>query len=651
MADSSTFEIPIVVTGGSAAEQAAGQLDRLQSALTGASSAAVQANQALSAGEQAYAQAERAADKAAKAVEKIGLAADAQRGKMKAALDAGDETKFWKAAAAIDALNQKQAEASKKADAAKSALATQATALDKLKAAAAGAVAEEDKLKKTIDEAKKAEDAAAKAAQAAEGTGSARAISSGLGKLGGPLGTVGQKVFALKGAWDKLNKALGSAGPYVAIAVALVAVAAGVAAVGVAAVLGVAKITAWAVGLADANRSQNLLYAGMLQSATGGDRLNEAIYDMQKRIPLTRDELNSMAADLAKTGLRGQALTDALDTAATKAAKLKFGPEFGKQLLSLDNQTTRFKDNIAHTFGGLKIDKLLEAFSHLVELFDTSNASGRAMKVVFESIFQPLIDGVTQWLPKVRTAFIQTEILILKALIAVKPFGSQILLVVEALGILTAVVLGALVLAIGVITAGVAAMAVGFAALIVIVTAVVGGVLYLGYTLASVGQEIYSAVVGAITAMTDYLGSVSLGDIATAMIDGLVNGITGAGSRVLQAMTGVVGGAVDAAKKALGIASPSKVFAEIGGYTAEGFAGGVDDGASQAQGALERMVAPPEAPAAAATPAPAAKADTTGGGGGNVFNFYGVEGAEDAIDRFTRLLEGDAAQLSGAVSG
>ena len=38
--------------------------------------------------------------------------------------------------------------------------------------------------------------------------------------------------------------------------------------------------------------------------------------------------------------------------------------------------------------------------------------------------------------------------------------------------------------------------------------------------------------------------------------------------------------------------SPSKVFAEIGGYTGEGFARGVDDSTGQAQSSLANMVDP-----------------------------------------------------------
>ena len=83
--------------------------------------------------------------------------------------------------------------------------------------------------------------------------------------------------------------------------------------------------------------------------------------------------------------------------------------------------------------------------------------------------------------------------------------------------------------------------------------------------------------------------------------------------------------------------------------TGAGMTAGVETSAGDVQGALESMVAPPDAGGGTAG-APAAPA--AGGGGsyaGATFNFYGVEGAEDALDRFVRVISGDDAQLGRAV--
>jgi hypothetical protein len=49
---------------------------------------------------------------------------------------------------------------------------------------------------------------------------------------------------------------------------------------------------------------------------------------------------------------------------------------------------------------------------------------------------------------------------------------------------------------------------------------------------------------------------------------------------------------IGAVKKVLGIASPSKVMAELGGYTAEGFQVGLDSGQPAIQSSMQRAISP-----------------------------------------------------------
>jgi phage-related minor tail protein len=60
------------------------------------------------------------------------------------------------------------------------------------------------------------------------------------------------------------------------------------------------------------------------------------------------------------------------------------------------------------------------------------------------------------------------------------------------------------------------------------------------------------------------------------VIQGFVNGITSMVRSIYTAITDTVGGAIDWAKDLLGIQSPSKVFQEIGEYTSQGFARGIE---------------------------------------------------------------------------
>ena len=67
--------------------------------------------------------------------------------------------------------------------------------------------------------------------------------------------------------------------------------------------------------------------------------------------------------------------------------------------------------------------------------------------------------------------------------------------------------------------------------------------------------------------------------IGSDIITGIVNGVTGAADKLVNAVKDAVGNAIDGAKNLLGIHSPSRVFREIGQYTMQGAALGVDDDA------------------------------------------------------------------------
>ncbi|WP_273445715.1 phage tail protein [Thermophilibacter provencensis] len=66
--------------------------------------------------------------------------------------------------------------------------------------------------------------------------------------------------------------------------------------------------------------------------------------------------------------------------------------------------------------------------------------------------------------------------------------------------------------------------------------------------------------------------------IGSNIIQGLVDGIRGAAGRVISAIGGVVNDAIGWAKGLLGIASPSKVFKEIGDFTMQGMEEGINGG-------------------------------------------------------------------------
>lgn len=74
------------------------------------------------------------------------------------------------------------------------------------------------------------------------------------------------------------------------------------------------------------------------------------------------------------------------------------------------------------------------------------------------------------------------------------------------------------------------------------------------------------------------------------LIKGFIQGVTQFAGQLISAVTGAVGNAISAAKRLLRIGSPSKVFKEIGGFTIEGFAIGIDKESKTAVNSMKNVV-------------------------------------------------------------
>jgi hypothetical protein len=382
----------------------------------------------------------------------------------------------------------------------------------------------------------------------------------------------------------------------------------------------------------------------MLRTVAGGAELNKEIDSLTTKLPLTRDEIASTAQGLAQAGLRGKALTGWLERSAEWAARIKFGPNFREQMLSLPEQAKVLQVNLRNTFGGLKVEGLLEALQKMGTLLSDGTESGKAIKAIFEDLFQPIVDGITAAEPKIERFFLYLEIFALRAYIALKPHAKLIgeigLAFVAAGALLTS---SALIAGIIALTAVLAPFAVAAWAATLPVLAFMAAV--------AVGIAVGYGLVKLFDLISEHLNGIGaeFAAIGSAIIDGLVNGIKAAGGAVWDALKAVVGGAIDKVKGLLGIASPSKVFAEIGMNTGEGMAQGVDASSPGVQSSLESMTSPPASADVGSKPQSATSSNSISDA---VFNFYGVEGAENAIERFndmlTRFVEGDAAQIGAA---
>ena len=89
--------------------------------------------------------------------------------------------------------------------------------------------------------------------------------------------------------------------------------------------------------------------------------------------------------------------------------------------------------------------------------------------------------------------------------------------------------------------------------------------------LARVPEIIYAVVNGLVSGIPDIL------EVGVNLVKGLWQGILSMGDWLWESVKGFFSGIVNGVKNLLGIASPSKVFAGIGGFMAEGLGEGFDD--------------------------------------------------------------------------
>lgn len=94
-------------------------------------------------------------------------------------------------------------------------------------------------------------------------------------------------------------------------------------------------------------------------------------------------------------------------------------------------------------------------------------------------------------------------------------------------------------------------------------------------------NKIVDTVKSVMNNVKSFLGGINLFEIGKNMISGLTNGIKSMANKVIDSVKGVVNGAIKAAKRLLGIHSPSKLFKGFGKDTFAGYVIGANNMASK----------------------------------------------------------------------
>lgn len=260
------------------------------------------------------------------------------------------------------------------------------------------------------------------------------------------------------------------------------------------------------------------------------------------------------------------------------AAETKFGPIVARQMMSLDVQARKFKENISALFSGVNIEKFLAGLKTLTDLFDQNRVTGYVLREVITKAFTAIFDVASRAFPYIRAALMGVAFGVILVATWVKRAASWIS---EAFGkksandaerLKTMFALGAA--AVGVVVGGIAALTLGIAALAT-TAALLTMPLWLPFVLGAVAvyamYKAITAVVKGIGTAFDGLKSLDLSSIGANLINGLIAGIKSKIGAVGDAISSVAGAVKGAFTGEMEIHSPSRVMARYADNTVEGY--------------------------------------------------------------------------------
>lgn len=502
-------------------------------------------------------------------------------------------------------------------------------ALRQLKGVGAGASAAAKDLKEKI---------------AAQKAGLASAMK-GYHEMGGDLAELGKKTQPVQSGLQSLLKATkGLPGPLGAFSSRLAGIGgvAGAASLGIGLVVGamvaLLAITAratvsllrYGIAQSDARRSELLRLEGLttLRRAYGltagsATEMQAAIDRVSDMTTLGRGELERYTSQLHRMRFRGENLSQALEGVAlamqvqgergaarflaqasainrtggevrrlTEDYQARLGPIARRQMLALDVQTRRLHSNLERLFSGLRVETFLTGLQGVLSVFSQTTVSGRALKRIIESLFQPLVDFLGGPVALLARRFFQGMVLgallverqILRLRIWLRrTFGDSSPFANLDTEMLVFEVGAGLVIgfAAAVVAAAAALTALGVAAAAIASPIVPIGALFLG-------------AAGVVITMTHQMSQAAV-RWGTGIMDGLVEGIRSRVVSVRDAISGVANAVRQRFISAVEIGSPSRVFARLGEQIPAGIELGIESGTRDATAAAAQLVEAPGA--------------------------------------------------------
>lgn len=453
-------------------------------------------------------------------------------------------------------------------------------------------------------------------APAAGATKSVASFGDTLAGTSGPLGTLGGGLARLKGLlFNPIAGALALAASLIGLAVA--AGKAGIA------------ILKYTIAQSSARRAEaaridglNTLSEAYGRSTASADQHQAAMDRAADSTNVNRGRLSEFTRQLARTGLRGEALSQATEAMALAqqvqgdrgAARFRamahnirltggdvrdlsdrfrneLGPIADRQMRSLGNQSDRLSRSVSQIFSGLELDPIEESFASIVDLFSQSSVTGRALKQIVESMLQPVIDQADDATPMLVDMFekgvlggLLFAIKIQDLRIKFAEFSNAVDESREQIGNFFSALLSGDVSAIGEAIAGQKP-----------------SVRRAGAEMGEAVREGFESVLQIRSPSRVFRG---FGENIAA---GVVNGMRDARSEVARASEAMADTTSNAFRNKLQIRSPSRVFAGYGGDIADGVSEGVDGGAKRVRRAIRDVVDVPDVPSLRSPPGAAAE--------------------------------------------
>lgn len=223
---------------------------------------------------------------------------------------------------------------------------------------------------------------------------------------------------------------------------------------------------------------------------------------------------------------------------------------------------------------------LTTAMSIIMQLVTTLTTLLPQLITVGIGVITQLVTGITQMLPQLVTMAVNLITQLTNTLIANLPqiinAGVQILtsLINGIIQMVPQLVAAALQLIVALVQALVSAAPQLLSAGVQLIQALINGILQL---LGAVGQAALS--IG--NSIMDTLSGIDLAGIGKNIIQGLIGGISSMAGSVARTIGDIANTVKDGITGILGIASPSKVMIQYGGWTTEGLAIGMNDNIRQ----------------------------------------------------------------------